>query len=54
MGILSSTLLFIGDVSVDISQSYIFAILTAIGYVLLTVWFFLIAQRLFQLGGDVS
>jgi hypothetical protein len=54
MGILSSSLLFVGDISVGISQSYIFAILTAIGYVLLTAWFFLIAQRLFQLGGDIS
>jgi hypothetical protein len=46
MGLLSSILLLAGDISEGIFHSYIFAIITAIGYVLLTAWFFLIAQRL--------
>jgi len=53
LGILSSVLLLFGDISVGIAHSYIIAILTGFGYVLLTMWFFMIAQRLFQLGqGD--
>jgi len=53
LGILSSILLLFGDISVGIAHSYIIATLTGFGYVLLTMWFFLIAQRLFQLGqGD--
>jgi len=54
MGLLSSILLLAGDISVGISHSYIFASLTAIGYMLLTTWFFLIAQRLFQPGVKIS
>ena len=54
MGLLSSILLLVGDISVGIAPSNIIAILTGIGYVLLMTWFFLIARRLFQLGRDVA
>ena len=48
-GILASVFLFAGDLTVGI-QSNIITILFGIGYVLLTVWFFLIAQILLRLG----
>jgi hypothetical protein len=48
VGILASVLLFVGDLSVGV-QSNIITILFAVGYVLLTIWFFLIAQRLYQI-----
>lgn len=54
LGILSSILLLVGDISLGIVHSYIIAILTGIGFMLMTVWFFLIAQRLIQLGQGVS
>jgi hypothetical protein len=51
VGILASVLLLIGDLSTTPdSHSSIVAMLVAIGYVLLTAWFFLIARKLFQLG----
>jgi hypothetical protein len=51
-GIVASTLLFFaGDIGTAIfSSSNIIAILIGIGYVLWMIWFFLIGQRLFQLG----
>ena len=54
LGMLSSVLLLVGDFSVGITHSYVIAILTGIGYVLLMTWFFLIARRLFQLGRDLA
>jgi hypothetical protein len=54
VGILASVLLLVGDVSVSIARSSTIAILVAIGYVLLIVWFFLVGRRLFQLGRGVS
>jgi hypothetical protein len=54
MGIISSIFLLVGDISVGVSHSDVIAILTGTGYLVLTAWFFLIAQRLFQLEGDVS
>lgn len=54
LGMLSSILLLVGDISVGIAPSNIIAIHTGIGYVLLMTWFFLIAWRLFQLGRDVA
>jgi hypothetical protein len=52
VGILASALLLVGDFSTTAnSHSNIIAILMGIGYVLLMTWFFLIARRLFQLGG---
>lgn len=48
LGILASVLLFVGDLTVGI-HSNIITILFGIGYVLLTIWFFLIAQTLFRL-----
>jgi hypothetical protein len=53
LGMISSILLFVGDISVGITRSDIIAILAGIGYVLLTAWLFLIAHRLFQLGRGV-
>ena len=53
-GILSSILLLFGDFSVGITHSDIIAFLIGFGYVLFTIWFFLIAQRLFQLERDSS
>jgi hypothetical protein len=50
-GLVASVLLLWGDLSTTPdSHSTIIAILIAIGYVLLLTWFFLIAQRLIQLG----
>ncbi len=54
IGILSSILLLVGDISVGIAHSDIIAILTVIGYMLLLAWLLLVAQRLFQLGRGVS
>ncbi len=51
VGILASVLLLIADVSTTPdSHSSIVAMLIAIGYVLLTAWFFLIARKLLELG----
>lgn len=49
MGILASVFLFAGDLTVGI-QSNIITFLFGIGYILLTIWFFLIAGKLFWLG----
>lgn len=49
VGILASVLLFVGDLTVGI-HSNIITILFGVGYVLLTTWFFLIAQSLLRLG----
>jgi len=50
-GILASVLLLVGDLGTAAnSHSSIIAVLISIGYVLLMIWFFLIARRLFQLG----
>ncbi len=54
IGILSSILLLLGDISVGIAHSNIIAILTGIGYMLLLAWLLLVAQKLFQLGRGVS
>jgi len=48
-GILASVFLFAGDLTVGIHSNIITA-LFGVGYVLLTIWFFLIAQYLFRLG----
>jgi hypothetical protein len=48
-GILASALLLVGDFTAGVVQSNIIAMLFATGYVLMTIWFFLIAGRLFQL-----
>lgn len=48
-GILASVFLFVGDLTVGVHSSMI-TILFGIGYVLLTIWFFLIAPTLFRLG----
>jgi len=48
-GILASVFLFVGDLTVGIHSNIITA-LFGVGYVLLTIWFFLIAQHLFRLG----
>jgi hypothetical protein len=51
VGILASVLLLVGDFSTTASShSTILAVLTGIGYVILMIWFFLVAQRLWQLG----
>jgi hypothetical protein len=51
VGILASALLLIGDLSTTPdSHASITAMLIATGYVLLTVWFFLTARRLLELG----
>lgn len=50
IGILACALLLAGDFSAGIPPSVIVAALFGIGYMLLIVWFFLVAQRLFQLG----
>jgi hypothetical protein len=52
-GILASVFLFVGDLSVGV-HSNIITTLFGVGYVLLTTWFFLIAQSLFRLGQAVS
>lgn len=49
IGILASVFLFIGDLTVGVHSNLI-TILFGIGYVLMTTWFFLMAQRLCQLG----
>lgn len=48
-GIFAGVFLFVGDLTVGI-HSNIITIPFGIGYVLLTIWFFLIAQSLFRLG----
>jgi FlaA1/EpsC-like NDP-sugar epimerase len=48
-GILAAIFLFVGDLTVGI-QSSIISLLFALGYVLLTLWFFLIARSLLYLG----
>ena len=48
-GILSSVFLFVGDLTVGVHSNIITA-LFSIGYVLLILWFFLIAHSLFRLG----
>jgi hypothetical protein len=52
MGIVASVLLFfLGDIATTIlSTSYVIAAFIVVGYVLWMLWFFLIAQKLFQLG----
>jgi len=50
MGILANVLLLGGDFSVGIPHSNLISTLFGIGYVLLTVWFFLLGRRLLQLG----
>jgi hypothetical protein len=56
VGIVASALLFFaGDIGTAIfSSSNIIAILIGIGYVLWMIWFFLIGQRLLQLGQGTS
>lgn len=53
MGIPASVFLFVGDLTVGIRSDMITA-LFGVGYVLLIIWFFLIAQSLFRLGQAVS
>jgi hypothetical protein len=48
-GILASVFLFVGDLTVGV-HSIIITALFSVGYVLLIIWFFLIAQSLFRLG----
>ena len=48
-GILASIFLFVGDLTVGI-HSNIITVLFSVGYLLLTIWFFLIAKHLFRLG----
>lgn len=48
-GILASVFLFVGDLTVGMHSNIITA-LFGVGYLLLTVWFFLIAQSLIRLG----
>lgn len=50
MGILAGVLLFIGDLTAGVLHSNMIAYLFSIGYVLLILWLFLVARRLFQLG----
>lgn len=50
LGIAASGLLLIGDFSAGMPASPIVAALFGTAYVLFTVWFFVIARRLFQLG----
>ncbi len=56
VGIVASALLFFaGDIGTTIfSASKIIALLIGVGYVLWMIWFFLIGQRLFQLGHSKS
>lgn len=53
IGILASVLLFVGDFSAGIPPNNIIAALFGIGYVLLIIWFFLIARKFFQLDSDI-
>ena len=48
IGVLANSLLLIGDIGA-ISYATIFAISISMGYILFTIWCFLIAWRLFQL-----
>jgi hypothetical protein len=54
MGILASVLLLVGDFSAGVLHSNAIAALFGIGYVLLTTWMFLIAQRLFRLAQNAK
>ncbi|MHB0876106.1 MAG: hypothetical protein ACYC5O_08685 [Anaerolineae bacterium] len=55
LGIVANVLLLVGDFgTTGGSSSVIVAITLAIGYVLLTVWFFLIGRRLLDLGQGAS
>jgi hypothetical protein len=55
VGILASVLLLAGDFGTEPNaHSTIVAGLVGIGYVLMMAWFFLISQRLFQLGWSVT
>lgn len=49
IGITASVFLFVGDLSVGINSHFI-TILFGIGYILLTLWFFLISRKLLWLG----
>ena len=46
LSIFASVLLLVGDFTVGSTPSYIFAFLTGLGYILLTMWFFRIGRRL--------
>jgi hypothetical protein len=48
MGILAGVLLLVGDFTVGVVQSDIITMFFAAGYVLMMIWLFLIAGRLFQ------
>ena len=48
IGILASLLLLVGDFSAGMPPNAMIAFLFGIGYMLLILWFFLIARRLFQ------
>jgi len=52
VGILASVFLFVGDLTVGIHSNIITA-LFGVGYALLTIWFFLIAQSLFSAGSGI-
>ena len=53
IGILASVLLFLGDFSVGFSPNPVIAVLFGFGYLLLIIWFFLIALKLFRLGSEL-
>jgi hypothetical protein len=52
LGVAANTFLLIGDFSAGIPSLPIIATLFGIAYALFTLWFFLIARRLLQLGQD--
>lgn len=54
LGVAASMLLLLGDFSAGIPPSTLVAALFGIAYLLIIIWFFLIARRLFQLGQGVS
>ncbi|RPI30282.1 MAG: hypothetical protein EHM70_14285 [Chloroflexota bacterium] len=49
-GIISSVLLLAGDIGASTAPSVILAVLMGIGYILLMLWLFLVAGKLFSLG----
>ncbi|RPI30094.1 MAG: DUF4386 family protein, partial [Chloroflexota bacterium] len=49
-GIISSVLLLAGDMGTSMAPSTILAVLMGIGYILLMLWLFLVAGKLFSLG----
>lgn len=49
VGLVSSVLLFAGDLGTGLAPNRILAVSTGIGYVLLTGWLFAVAHRLFRL-----